>query len=60
MPVLTDAHPMCAVCFMDAGGSIRSSYKGRRLYFCSKQHEDSFEKHTDVYDRFLAEDARKV
>jgi putative intracellular protease/amidase/YHS domain-containing protein len=60
MPELTGAHPICAVCLMDATRSINTSYKGKTLYFCSKGHKETFEKHTDVYDRFIAEDMRVV
>lgn len=59
MPVIDNAaHPLCPVCLMDADKSIQSSYKGKTLYFCSKGEKEFFEKHTDVYDRFQAEDAR--
>ncbi|MBV8213584.1 MAG: DJ-1/PfpI family protein [Verrucomicrobia bacterium] len=56
MPELTGAHPLCPVCLQDADRSISTDYKGKTVCFCSKGHKDVFEKHTDVYDRFLAED----
>ncbi|MBV8098682.1 MAG: YHS domain-containing protein [Verrucomicrobia bacterium] len=34
-----------------------SSYKGKTYYFCSDSHKEIFQKHTDVFERFLAEDA---
>jgi putative intracellular protease/amidase/YHS domain-containing protein len=60
MPELTDAHPICAVCLMGVGHSISTHYKGKTFYFCMKDHKETFEKHTDVYDRFVAEDTRGV
>jgi len=60
MPELNGAHPVCAVCFMDATRSISAGYKGMTFYFCSNGHRETFVKHTDVYDRFIAEDAAIV
>jgi putative intracellular protease/amidase/YHS domain-containing protein len=57
MPELTGAHPLCPVCLMEPDRSIGANYKGRNFYFCSKEDKEMFEKHTDIYDRFLAEDA---
>lgn len=56
MPELTGAHPLCPICLMDPDRSISTDYKGKTFYFCSKDHKEIFDKHTDVYDRFLAED----
>lgn len=58
MPGLTGAHPLCPVCLGDAQRTIRTSHKGKTLYFCSQGCKGMFEKHTDVYDRFVAEDAQ--
>jgi putative intracellular protease/amidase/YHS domain-containing protein len=58
MPELTGAHPLCPVCLMETGRSISTNYKGKVFYFCSKEDKELFEKHTDVYERFLAEDAK--
>jgi putative intracellular protease/amidase/YHS domain-containing protein len=60
MPELTDTHPICAVCLMNTARSISTNYKGKTFYFCSKDHKETFGKHTDVYDRFVAEDTRGV
>jgi putative intracellular protease/amidase/YHS domain-containing protein len=57
MPELTGQNPICPVCLMRADRSISSSYKRKIYYFCAEQHKSLFEKHTDVFDRFLAEDA---
>ena len=57
MPDLNGEHPICPVCLMGADRAISSSYKGKTYYFCSDAHKEMFEKHTDVFDRFLAEDA---
>ena len=57
MPELTGQNPICAVCFMGADRSISANYKGKTYYFCMEDHKSLFAKHTDVFDRFLAEDA---
>jgi len=57
MPQLTGPKPLCAVCYMDVDRSVSASYKGRAYYFCMESHKTLFEKHTGVFDRFLAEDA---
>ena len=59
MPELTGAHPLCAACLMNADRSISTNYKGKTFYFCSKDDKETFDKHTDVFDRFLAEDAKQ-
>ena len=56
MPELLGEYPICPVCLMGADSTISSSYKGKTYHFCSKDHKEMFEKHTDVFDRFLAED----
>jgi putative intracellular protease/amidase/YHS domain-containing protein len=58
MPELTGAHPLCPVCLGKAERSITAQYKGKTLYFCMQEHKVMFEKHTDVFDRFVAEDAK--
>jgi YHS domain-containing protein len=58
MPELTGAHPICPVCLQSADRSISTNYKGKALYFCSNGCKETFEKHTEVYDHFLAEDAQ--
>lgn len=57
MPELLGEHPLCPVCLMDPDRAIRSHHRGETYYFCSLNHKKIFEKHTDVFDRFLAEDA---
>jgi YHS domain-containing protein len=57
MPELTGVHPLDPVCLMEADRSISTNYDGKTFYFCSKNCQEVFEKHTDVYDRFLAEDS---
>lgn len=60
MPELNGAHPICPVCMsMAADRSISTNYKGKTFYFCSKGCKETFDKHTDLYDRFLAEDAQR-
>ena len=53
----SDEHPMCPVCQMDADKSIRSSHKGKSYYFCSAGDKATFDRHPEIIDRFLAEDA---
>ena len=60
MPELTGARPLCPICFMEPDRSISANYKGKTFYFCMKDHKEMFEKHTDVYERFLAEDTQAV
>ena len=57
MPELTGKNPICAVCFMNVDRSISAKYRDKTYYFCMEDHKTLFEKHTDVFDRFLAEDA---
>jgi putative intracellular protease/amidase/YHS domain-containing protein len=57
LPAFNEENPICPVCLMKVSDrSIKSSYKGKNYYFCSTSHEEVFDKHTDVFDRFLAED----
>lgn len=57
MPELTGQNPICPVCFMGADRFISAKYRGKTYYFCMEDHKSLFEKHTDVFDRFLAEDS---
>jgi len=57
MPELTGRKPLCAVCFMGVDRSISARYKGKPYYFCMESHKTLFETHTDIFGRFLAEDA---
>ena len=56
MPELLGEHPICPVCLMGADRMISSTYKVKTYYFCSNDHKLMFQKHTDVFDRFVAED----
>jgi transcriptional regulator GlxA family with amidase domain/YHS domain-containing protein len=56
MPAFTEEHPLCPVCLNDGDRSIKTSYEGKTYYFCAQGEKDFFEKHTDVFDRFAAED----
>ena len=56
MPELLGEHPICPVCLMGADHMISSNYKRKTYYFCCNDHKLMFQKHTDVFDRFLAED----
>lgn len=57
LPAFTEEHPLCPVCLSDGDRSIKTSYKGKTYYFCAQGEKEFFEKHTNVFDRFLAEDA---
>ncbi len=57
MPVLDDNRPLCPLCLMLGDRSIKSGYKGKIYYFCSEDEKAFFDKHLDVFERFLAEDA---
>jgi len=56
MASFTEDHPLCPVCMSEADRSITTVYKGKTYYFCAQGEKEFFEKHTDVFDRFLAED----
>ena len=60
MPAFTEEHPLCPVCLQDADRQFNTSYKGKTYYFCAKGEKEYFEKHTEIFDRFLAEDAALV
>lgn len=57
LPAFTEEHPVCPVCLADADKSIRSSHNGKNYYFCSAYDKDVFDRHAEIIDRFLAEDA---
>lgn len=57
MPSFAEDHPLCPVCLSEGDRSIKTAYKGKTYYFCAQGEKEFFEKHTDVFDRFLAEDA---
>lgn len=56
LPDFNETHPICPVCLSDGDRSIKSDYKDKTFYFCSKDEKDFFEKHTDIFEKFLAED----
>ena len=49
--VSTDAHPLCAVCDMDVdpASAPKSTYKGKKYYFCSDDHKKIFEQSPEKY-----------
>ena len=49
----TEQRPICPVCQSDADKNIKSVYKGRTYYFCSKNCKDLFDKHPDLVDKFV-------
>jgi len=56
-PPFTEENPICPSCLMKVSNrSIKSSHKGKTYYFCSTADKELFDKHTDIFDRFLAED----
>ena len=59
LPAFTEENPLCPVCLMRADRSIKTGYKGKNYYFCSSGEKEFFEQHTDVFDRFQAEDAAR-
>ena len=59
LPELTGPRPLCPLCLMDGDRSIKSEYKGKTYFFCMPSEKEFFEKHRDVLDRFLAEDAER-
>jgi putative intracellular protease/amidase/YHS domain-containing protein len=40
----TDEHPVCPVCEMDADPTLKSVYKGKTYYFCTRDHKEIFDK----------------
>ena len=60
MPEFNEAHPVCPLCFMDGGPLHQDArYKGKTYYFCAPSEKEFFDKHLDVFERFLAEDAAR-
>lgn len=57
MPEGDSKTPKCPLCGMDADPSITSVFKGKTYAFCSVGEKEYFDKHLDVAERFLAEDA---
>ncbi len=47
----------CPLCFMAGNRAIKTVYHGKTYYFCAESEKEFFEKHLDVFERFLAEDA---
>jgi transcriptional regulator GlxA family with amidase domain len=47
----TDAHPLCAVCEMEADpkNGPKSVYRGKSYYFCSAEHKAQFDAHPGKY-----------
>ncbi len=58
LPPLTGSPPRCPVCLSEAARTIGASHRGTTYFFCSGGCREMFIRHTDVFDRFLAEDAR--
>lgn len=56
LPAFTEENPLCPVCLSSVDKSIKSSHKGKTYYFCATSEKEFFDKHTDVFDRFLDED----
>jgi putative intracellular protease/amidase/YHS domain-containing protein len=57
LPKSTAQEPVCPLCRMSADTTIRSVFRGKTYYFCSKPEKQFFDEHPSVVDRFLAEDA---
>jgi putative intracellular protease/amidase/YHS domain-containing protein len=57
LPPFDEARPVCPVCLMNADRSIEATYRGKRYFFCMAEERTFFLAHTDVFERFLAEDA---
>jgi len=56
MPAFTEEHPLCPVCLGEGDRSIKTVHNGKTYYFCGQGEKEFFEKHTEVFDRLLAED----
>ena len=59
MPEFNERHPICPLCLMDGDRSIKTTHKGKTYYFCAPGEKEFFEKHTDIFDRFLKEDEER-
>jgi transcriptional regulator GlxA family with amidase domain/YHS domain-containing protein len=49
--------PICPLCQMQGLKSLKSTYAGKNYYFCHESEKEFFDKHLEVVDRFLKEDA---
>jgi putative intracellular protease/amidase/YHS domain-containing protein len=56
-PAFDEKPPLCPLCLMEGNPAIKADYKGKTYHFCMPSEKEFFETHTDVLDRFLAEDA---
>lgn len=57
MPEGDSKTPKCPLCRADADPKITSVFHGATYAFCSVGEKEYFDKHLDVAERFLAEDA---
>lgn len=57
MPEGDSKTPKCPLCNMDADPRITSVFNGKTYAFCAVSEKEYFDKHLDVVERFLAEDA---
>lgn len=60
LPESSAAAPVCPLCQMNASTELRSEYRGKTYYFCADSEKEFFDKHPEVVDRFLAEDATRA
>ena len=60
LPELSESKPLCPLCLMDGDRSIKTIYKGKNFYFCSQGEKEFFDRHLDVYDKFVAEDTMRA
>ena len=51
VPVSTDEHPLCQVCYMDVdrASAPKSVYKGKTYYFCIPEHKAAFDAAPEKY-----------
>lgn len=59
LPALTGPSPRCPVCLADVDERLAETHRGTTYFFCSNGCRELFRQHTDVLDRFVAEDAAK-
>jgi len=59
MPEGDSKTPKCPVCGMDADPKITSVLGGKTYAFCADSEKEYFDRHLDVAERFLAEDAQR-
>ena len=60
LPELNESKPLCPLCLMDGDRSIKTIHKGKNFYFCSQGEKEFFDRHLDVYDKFISEDAMRA